>query len=490
MCCEKPLQITVKNFIDSLLLEAGSNPECNDSLTQIQYVLQRIIEAYHTYTYHFNLAMDILVESQHIQVADLQTILDAYAPTQKGLQQDIVFAAFYTLSLILKKEENVDDLKTLTDDPKFHSLGGHPLYFEVMARYAKRNGRFADALESDQLAIDMLQDCNYPPNAAVGASYASTVCTMLMQCNSKVKPKHIDQATKYIEDAISTNENYPKYYFLKARLLFLSALFEEKNLEELETISETAFALIHKARLKLIRFYENNGKYTQRETAKYDEFARYITEMLDRKQNPKFNVPDDALEILRKVILSKNSRTECNGHLPPLPRLDKNDKYFFICYRSLDFKSVFSDLIALYKRKVPFRYDENLNAGDDWDIQVKQYISDPNCQGVVFYLSKQSLASDPIIDEINITKECKKPYFCVNLEGSKEPSLMLIENLIESYDSNPRTFKVDTDKLLLLLRFFSDNMVYTAKTDPAGTEHIDVLVKNIMTKFPDLIIGE
>lgn len=495
MSNNETLQASVKAFVDRLLSERKQYQAGDDS--QLQFVwdcLKQITEKYTTEAYEFNLAMDIFVESSHNSPEEqLEMILHKYDPDEKGPEQSIIFAAFYALSLILKKESRIEDLQKLVDDAKFRTLGQFPLYFEVLSRYFKRINDFETALEQDERVLIRLKRRKLT-NAAVGSSYASTVCTMLQRREPKIKPEYIANAKKYINAAIKANPQYPKYYFLKARLLFLSALFEGADIEALKKAAKAAKKLIQEADILLIEFYSNDGQYTQQELANYAGFRKYIDEMLERKQNPKFPISDEELEKRREIFMSKATRDDCeNGGLPPVPRLDRDDKYFFICYCSKDFKSVFSDLIELYKRKIPFRYDEKLTNGLPWQPQIDKYIGDPDCQGVVFYLSKNNLDSDPISDEIAITEKYAREYFCVNLEGKKPPSEMLVEILIERYKRDPEHFAIDGGKMLKFLSFFADNMVFTKKyteDDNDSASHIDSFIDDIMTKFPELIIGD
>lgn len=489
------LQASVQAFVDQLLSERQQYPADDDS--QLQFVwncLKQIVEKYTTEAYEFNLAMDIFVESSRKSPEpQLETILEKCDPSQKGPEQSIIFAAFYALSLILKKETRVDGLQMLADNTKFRLLGQFPLYFEVLSRYYKRIPDFEKAIEQDERVIGMLKRRKIS-NAAVGSSYASTVCAMLQRREPKIKPEYIANAKKYINAAIKANPQYPKYYFLKARLIFLSASFEGADYEALKKVAKTARKLIQDAEILLIEFYSNDGQYTESELENYAKFKTDIDEILERKQMPKFHISDDALDQCQEIFMSKATRDDCeNGGLPPIPRLDRDDKYFFICYCSKDFKSVFSDLIALYKRKIPFRYDNKLTHGLPWQPQIEKYIGDPDCLGVVFYLSKNNLDSEPISDEIAITEKYNRKYFCVNLEGRKAPSEMLVELLIERHQKDPEHFTIDGAKMLKFLSFFADNLVFTKKNVEDGcdsTAHIDSFIDDLLTKFPELIIGD
>ena len=491
----KTLQETVKEFVVCLLSEMKDhNKDDAAPAALIRELLRAIAQKYTTEAYEFNLAMDIFVEKAYIDpVPALESILSEYSPEQPKAQMDISFAAYYALSLIFKKETAVMALQNLVEAQAYKTLGGtYPLYFEVAARYYKRIGDYAQALEQDTLALDILEEDGLT-NAAVGISYASTVSSMLSWKDPKLRAEHIAKAKRYVDNAIEANSHYPKYYFLRGQLTFLSAVYQKADLDTLTLAAEDAKKDIACAKRRLIKLYNNNSHYLEKEQRKYGDFIDYIDDILERRNQPIFPVSSEALEECRKNFLLQTRRDDCLGLcLPPLPRLDHNDKYFFICYCSADFKSVFSDMIELYKRKIPFRYDEALTSGERWEKQVEAYISDEDCLGVVFYLSKNTLHSNPVMKEIAITEKYGRPHFCVNLEGDNSPSHLLIEYLSAYYQSNGN-YAMDCDQIIKFLTFFHDSDVCTRKpagASPEDSSHIARFQMALMGKFPNLNIGD
>ena len=484
-------QDTVRAFVCPLLTQLKQNKD--DSF--IYDALERITGEYGTETYEFNLAADIFVETAHKDLTEpLERILDAFDPDGEGSNRNIIFAAFYSLSLIYKKENNLDALKQLISNSKYHPLSSYPLYFEVLSRYYKRNGNFEEALRNDRRAINILKRMKLT-NAALGSSFASTVCSMIKRRDSGLSPEHISLAREYIDAAIAYNGQYPKYHFLKAQLIFLSAIYEKRDLPQLEAAAKEARDLIiDEVEPDLFECYQYQNRYLTSSQAEYVAFEEYIQEMLERKRNPKFPCSNEELETRRRKFFSKNTQDECGTEmLPPVPRLIKGDKYFFICYSSKDFKSVYSDLLELYKRKIPFKYDERLTHGVGWLEQVEKHICNEDCLGVVFYLSKNILSTNSVCEEIKLTEKYRRDYFCVNLEGSTLPSKMLIEILIDGYQKNPENFTMDGKKMKLFLNFFSDDAVFTAKfreNKDDGIDHFESFVDALFKTFPELIFGE
>lgn len=491
------MQENVKAFVDKML----SNVKCNrnDDVARINSVrdaLFLIAKEFTTEEYTFNLAIDMFVEGAYKNLGEcLLKILDeSDFDNDDDCARDAIFAAYYAFSLILKKEGNVDGLRGLLDE-KYYPLSLYPLHYEVYSRYYKRVEDFKNALSCDKRAINILGRKGVT-NVALCISYASTVCAMLKRCDQSLNNDDIELAKKYIETAIEFNPNYPKYFFLKAQLIFLSAVHAASDLAALEEAGKLATKLIDEyADVILYELYHDRNVFVQKERTKYDEFKIYIEEIIKRKRSPRFVKTEAELDALKEKILAAEAQDVCVSTLalPPIPKLHKDDKYFFVCYSSRDFKSVYCDLIELYKRKVPFRYDERLEHGKDWQSQVEKGIKSENCAGVVFYLSKNVFSTNSVSQEINITKENKRGHFCVNLEGSTLPSRILTDLIIERYRNNPNDYAILGDLMYQFLDFFKDNDVFTHKfkeNAPDGTVHIDALVDALLSAFPQIIIGD
>lgn len=83
-----------------------------------------------------------------------------------------------------------------------------------------------------------------------------------------------------------------------------------------------------------------------------------------------------------------------------LPKLKGSQNYIFISYSHRDYKQVYRDLAELRKNDIPFWYDEGLPAGENWDDVVRKKMAEPNCAGVIFYISDSLFVSQSIQTEI------------------------------------------------------------------------------------------
>jgi tetratricopeptide (TPR) repeat protein len=489
---EKNIHNSVKTFVTSAL----ENVKRNRDVESVRACISHITEEYTTSGYCFNLAMDVFVEAAHKNLKDTLLCILESQPLEELDEKslDVTFGAYYALSLIFKKENDIPALKGLLDD-KYTVLNKYPLRYEVFSRYYKRVDDFRQALDNDKRAINILGRRNIE-NPAIGISFASTVCSMLRKKSKLLRIGEAELAQKYVDDAISFNPEYPKYYFLKAQLIFYLALNNKKDVDEFEEICCEAMVLMDEyAEVCLYEFYQDQNVFIQSERAKYSEFEELVAEALDRKRCPRFTKSDEQLDAQKAQILSCESQAACSSSylLPPVPELHEGDGYFFVCYSSDDFKSVYCDLIELYKHKIPFRYDERLTNGLDWKEQVEKVIGDKDCVGVVFYLSKNIPCSEALYDEMDIVEKHKRKYFCVNLEGKDLPSEILSKLIVERHEKDPHNYFIGGKRMKRFLGFFDDDAVFTKKFREAkdfGKEHFDSYVDALTNRFTDIFIGD
>lgn len=497
MADKQKLQDEIKEFVRATVSELAIDwDNGSERIDKLSRALRIFTEKYTTEEYDFTLAMDVFVETSDKRLSScLEEILDiSESDRSYSENESIYFAAYYALSILYKKEDNVEGLERLIGK-RYEKFSSFALHFEVYSRYYKRIDQFKRALSYDNLAINVLKSRGII-NVGLCISYASTVCTMLTKRDPALKSADVELAKKYVDDAINYNSEYPKYYFLKAQLIFLSAVRDKKPLDQLLAIRDEAVELIDvHAAVHLYTIYNNRNLYLEKEQKKYEDFKDYMEDVIDRKMTSRFPKTNEELDERKRRILEAESQDECVSSfiLPPIPELRPGDKYFFICYSSRDFKSVYCDLIELYRHKVPFKYDERLTQGLGWQGQIDKGISSEDCAGVVFYLSKNVLSTGSVCEEIEITEKHEKEHFCVNLEGKLLPSQMLSDLLIERYNADKNNYYLPGGNMRTFINFFSDNEVFTQKFPKHGddgTAHLDAYIQSIADKFSEIIIGD
>lgn len=442
--------------------------------------LGQIAEQFTTQEYSFNLAIDLFVEQTSSRIEKLlQVILDERIPEEyshdfTSPDMDALFCAYYALSLIYKKKNNYDNLRALLDNfgeedkrySRFDVLSAYPLYYEVRSRCYKRLDNLDTALKQDKIALNLLNAYGIE-NHATSNSYASTV-SMILATGRKVSKDKFKNACDYIEKSISYNPEYPKYYFVKAQLIFYSAMLEE-DIDDyrFERICEQATSLVEQsARIKLHQLYNGKSEHRRHETQKYNAFLNKIEQAVEqRSQNS-----DKKIEDIKEEILNSTDYYDCPR--PEMPDLDENTPYFYICYSTRDYKSVFCDMVELYHQRIPFKYDRRLTAGQEWNPQVEASIRSEQCKGVVFYISENTLVSKSFCEEIAMVCETNmKPYFAVNLEGEESSSKIMIDTILEVCKKG-KPYPISATQMRSFINAFHDRIIHVSKLRRNGDNGI------------------
>lgn len=184
---------------------------------------------------------------------------------------------------------------------------------------------------------------------------------------------------------------------------------------------------------------------------------------------------------LQQVAVSQNI-----GDCPkvPVPLIQKNQNYLFISYSHKDYKAVYSDLAHLYMRGVRFWYDKGLNVGHDWEQEVEDHIKNPNCCGIIFYISTNMFLSGSVFKEIEFTQKRKrgsiiyqKNYFCVNLHHGGIPDILFEAQKLQKDQGLP---PLDTKAISVLTSTFSDKDTYI---DANSRFYLDDLIDQIQLQF-------
>lgn len=452
--------------------------------------LQQLVTTFGTNGYGFNLAIERYSERFHNTIQPhLENILLTFMPDDPcgdpdKAASDLAFAAYYSISLCCKKENDLERLEALIDAHKeWTSIMNYPLAYEVLARYYKRTDDLTRALEYDLQAIRLLQYTPEKSNCAVGISYASTVCRMY-ENGIDVTSTQWRLAQKYIEDAIVFNPDYPKYYYLKGKLLFYSH-HSERNIAVFENYCREALAYIDKA---IGLQSQQLGKHQSNTIEEYGKMITAIEKDLEnRRQSVLPFQPMDAAALDAAIQTVLNSTTE-NYCRPPNPNLKPGQKFVFISYSHADYKSVYCDLLQLYAKNICFRYDALLSAGKNWETEVHRYLCMEECIGVVFYISKNTPFSEAVERECKLleSQDESRFYFSVNLE--KELPTRILMNCIADYVQNPEDRSITASRIINFLQTFHDDIKYIPKPQGnyAGTMHISELVKELTSRDPEL----
>lgn len=493
------LSLRVQTFIEEThchFFEAMESDDLQALEQAVAVSLKTLADQFGTADYGFNLSIERYVERFCGLIQELLPgILDRHLPKHASLaslsdQTNIAFVAYYALSLIYKKEGSKEKLKSLMGEKYTFFTQLYPLAFEVRSRYYKRVREYEQALDSDELAIEFMEARGIQ-NYALCISYAATVCRMY-EMGYTVEPHQCENAEEYIIAAINYKPDYPKYHFLRGKLLFYSGR-DTQDLKRFHTICDEALQCVKKARMLQMG---QTGAHFEKALWEYNELIAKISQERRSREDQSLTFRHVSERQLRESIGKILSSSDASTVRPQNPKLKPGQKFVFISYSHQDYKSVYCDLWALYAQKVPFQYDGDLPMGKRWDTEVHDFISREECVGVIFFVSQNTLLSEAIEKECRLALEASKSgkrYFSVNLEGRMPPSEILMNSIVRHGIDHCLQSHVDSERMVGFLKTFHDHITFVPKLPedgPAGNAHIPELINSIKKAFNTLEIGE
>lgn len=160
--------------------------------------------------------------------------------------------------------------------------------------------------------------------------------------------------------------------------------------------------------------------------------------------------------------------------------------YIFISYSHRNSVLACHDFTLLSTYEIPFWYDDGMVPGQDWKEKARYAMYHPNCKGVIFYVSKSSVASPAIYEELKMASELLLTHddfsvFSVNI-GGKSVEQMVKEDL------------VPVKYVELYQKVFPNDTIYISRRNKvSSTEHICYLLdflnekKMLKKKYVSLI---
>lgn len=103
-------------------------------------------------------------------------------------------------------------------------------------------------------------------------------------------------------------------------------------------------------------------------------------------------------EILKFIEKSRSFDEVRNAEVLPEP--DQDGGYRFVSYSHKDYKLVFKDVVRYFAAGMKIWYDRFLESGKSWVSEVRKKIVSYFCKSVVFYITRNFLASDSCLAEI------------------------------------------------------------------------------------------
>ena len=464
-------------------------------------------------------------------VTCLWEILDNFYFHPQVFRKDIAFAAMYNLVHHYYRRYDVEELRKLLTaySPYFQLFDKEfPLCYEFLERYCLVNADYGNQLRITKLTLKRLEQfgkqsqdkrlChigNYVQtgnNVAIKIGYTSSICSILEYCYlrenfhktdivkqsdlheltreeleevldgkddkidlSLIDSTEISLAEEYVEEAINYNPDYPKYYFLKAKLKFYSNMylglpynFELRS--EIQRLLEKAQQLENPA-----------AEDYRRRLFTYEQFQKTVDDFSERK-NRRAPLGQRA-KYLRDMDKILNYKA-CPSHQYRPEILFQDGDYVFISYSTRDFKQVYCDILEMQRSGIKYWYDKDAAPGADWRAVIDEKIKNSKC--VLCYLSNNYVLSEPVLRELKYAHSLNKPILSIDLTGKKRITQIIADIARESNESDMRSFS--SDMLATFTTIFDDNItVISRDKEPEVFSHMPTLRKALAQKFPKVL---
>lgn len=477
--------------------------------------------------------------------------------------RDVAFAAYYALGhhfyrnhdevrlrslLPFKQVENGGETVVVKDDDapdkwsycdKF--LNDYPLVYELLCKYyslkrdylsefntARLTANKLSKLSADQLAprssdyTPLYDEDKYVGNIGVNIAYAGSVCCMLEDVYTMgllYKQAQMDESERKavekivcnaddlvckaydcITYAISYNADYPKYYYLRAKLCYfynrihcvinehrvsdwIASQFQAaqgKSIDRAGILNYLLGDLDSDALVKNILADVAAAKRKENKSAgDYERRILLYDSLENQVKSPELTSAEINYYRNRDRVIKFVAKPEPQ-QLDFIRICEDLKDYVFISYSSVDYKSVYCDLLEMNRRRIRFWFDKGTRAGKSWNEIVAERIK--NCDCVVFYLSQSSIISDAVLRELDYAHSLGKRIVAVDLSGKKIMSQIAL-NVDKAVSK-----RITSDVLSILARALPDsNVVIGRSREPQDVYHVNKLYDDLKNDFPNVI---
>lgn len=95
---------------------------------------------------------------------------------------------------------------------------------------------------------------------------------------------------------------------------------------------------------------------------------------------------------------------------------DRNKPYSFVSYSHYDSGKVYPILKELQANGYRIWYDQHIESGSEWSDSISEWLTDENCIKFIVFISKYSIESDNVQDEVHIARKHNKSCLVIYLE--------------------------------------------------------------------------
>ncbi|WP_298500783.1 TIR domain-containing protein [uncultured Methanobrevibacter sp.] len=101
----------------------------------------------------------------------------------------------------------------------------------------------------------------------------------------------------------------------------------------------------------------------------------------------------------------------------PFIAYDGDERYIFVSYAHADRELIFPEITKFHDEGYPVWYDQGLTAGQEWDEEIEEALLGASL--LIVFISKNSMASTNVVDEIKLALEEKIDVVPIYLEKTK-----------------------------------------------------------------------
>ena len=465
----------------------------------------------------------------------LVEILDNYCNYPELFNRDVAFAAFFNLGVHYYRYSEINQLRELLLGEEYFSLfhKEYPLCYEIASRYCMIKGMFDRQMLLCRCAVLKLEELRKKQpekftltasgyqqtgdNVALKVGYVSSLCSMFEESyvrgelgeelvgkyasasdfdhlsfhkitqllkkniqegegNYLINDYTIAQSFEYIEGILEYNPSYPKYPFLKAKLLFYATLYrgEQVSVELYQTIE----SLCEKSK----SLENKNANDYELRCSMYDQLVSRVQASMKRRKQA-----EDKKQRLHYLKL-KNEIVRMMECPPPQKRppvtARKDENYAFVSYSTKDFKSVYCDLLEMERRGISYWYDAKVIPGEEWYKVIENRVKGASC--IICFLSANFLMSGAVLHELTLFKKYEKPIIWVDLTGKKQISQIII-GVIKNANKAALS-KMSSGMMNVLTSLLNDDVdLIVRDADPFSLIHLNRVENVLEDKFPSLI---
>jgi len=310
-----------------------------------------------------------------------------------GNDDKISYAAFYCIHIILRRNKDYEHLKKLHN--KYSNFKKHITYNHLWFLYLTESDSFYDY---DEVLKSLYNDyINIKENAGFSHLFANAYVAICDKCDEIERQPYIEQwydlALQAVDESISLDSTYAKYYCTKGRIVALKHNYAE------------ATKLIHHA----IALEDSSRKDYSLRISDYRYYA-----LQTQLQRERFSF-ENKIQELKNQLFKQTEETIAYFNYCSSPKAyEGRDPFVFVSYAHSDNEIIYPLINQLIKCGYRIWFDEGVKVGDEWIEFIASKVF--KCEQAILFVSNNSINSPNVRKEINFALSENKKIITVFIE--------------------------------------------------------------------------